>query len=195
MTVNEPEYYLVDEMAVVVNAVKVALALPVLGYYYGYIRELDTTLQQAQKEQADPTANLTYPFIWIQQPFKIHRGQPHKVGIYGRVSNLSVLIVNKTDINWKASERMANNYKPILYPIKRQLIKELNLTQAFAFTELRSFDEQDVYYWGSDQKQLLVNPVDICEVSNLELDINDNPNGCVPQETREWQPQAFRINT
>lgn len=174
---NNPEYILVDVFEAIASAIAAKLVSNI-NYQYGYIRELDQTINQMQA--ADESKSLAaYPILWLMQPFVIQRGI---AGAFGRVSDLRLFIINKTDPNWKAKDRMTNNYKPILYPIYRELINQLANTPEISYkpVETRDHSFSDIYYWGSSQESVLTNPVDVIEVSNLEIDINNNIN-CIPQ--------------
>src|SRR5688500_16342153 len=109
---NNPEYILVDVFAEIVAATRVALGLPVLNYQYGYVTELNETLKQ-YSETAE-YAVKKFPLVWLQQPFTVERGT---VGFFGEVKDLRLFIMNASEINLKASERLAGNFKTVIYPI------------------------------------------------------------------------------
>lgn len=174
---NNPEYILVDELAAVAAAVKTELALPVLNYKYGYIDELNEMMLQWAK---DPTSVvLKFPILWLEQPYIIDRRLRGET-VYGKV-NLRLFIIQQTDANYKAIDRMTNVYKPIIYPIYRSLLKQIDLSLAFT---TQSKDQiahsfSDRYYWGKDTEALFGDKVDCSIVSITELLISNNPN-CIP---------------
>lgn len=168
---NNPEYILVDELALVVAKVKAALSLTVLNYQYGYVKELDETLQQWSKSREH--ASLRFPLIWVMQPFVEVRGEK---GIYANVEGLKLFIINSTDKTWKAEQRMTENFKKVIYPIYRELMNQINRHKAFESCYSRKHKLTDLYYWGEQQSSVLTDPVDVGEISALELKIKDNPN-------------------
>lgn len=172
---NNPPYIVVDEMAIVVAAVKAALALPELNYQYGYITELKQTLKQYSETNEFKVKK--FPLIWVRQPFRIVR-TPQRPHVYGDIENLAVFIINETDVNWKAEERMANNFKPVIYPIYRELINQINLHPAFHFDGyILPLEEIDRYWWGEETDDAVLDDiVDCMQLENLGLSLNNNEN-------------------
>ena len=166
---NNPEYILVDEIETVVSAVKTALSLPVLNYQYGYITELNETLNEYSKT-AEYKA-LKFPLVWLSQPFTIRRDS---FGYYGKVK-IDLFIFNKTDVNLKAEDRMTNNFKPTINPIARELIIQISKSRAFNENAPGKIvhEETDRYYWDG------INPtitdiVDWKILKGVELTIKNN---------------------
>lgn len=151
--------------------VKQALNISVLNYQYGDGKELDETLIQYSK--TPDFATKKFPIVWLMHPFKIVRGER---GIYGSVEGLKIFIINSTDKTWKSAERVNNNFKPVIYPIYRELMNQLNQQKAFLESLDRKHAVMDIYYWGEEQKSVLNDPVDLREISNIELKIKNNPN-------------------
>lgn len=168
---NNPEYILTDEMAVIIEAVKTALAIPVLNYQYGYIQELDETLQQWEKDPAK--FSLKFPLVWLAEPFIITRSG--NSGLYG-TTKADLFLINNTDKVWKASERMEYNYKPILYPIYRELLNQIAISEVLSNTGITDTPHTITkgYYWGENQKSVLMDAVDCLKVGSTELLIKNN---------------------
>jgi hypothetical protein len=169
---NNPEYILTDEMATVVAATKTKLGLQVLNFQYGYIEELNETLKQME---GDPSSyDKKMPLVWLAEPFRITRGE---IGIYGN-TQVDLYIFNHTTKDWKATDRMTNNYKPVLYPIYRELLNQIVLSVVFDHTQVEDMQHEVVkgYYWGEDQKKVLYDAVDCLIAGSLKLRISDNPN-------------------
>lgn len=173
---NQPEYYPVEEVGTCVEEVKNVLQLPTLFYKYGYPEELDKELRSFTSGNVE-TAAMAYPCVWFMQPFTVERGID---GFWGIVRDAKILVIKDTNKAWKAAERMEENFKPVLYPIVRELFNQFNLSSGIAGSYHRKHFVRDLYYWGEDQKSLLSNPVDVVEMSNIELYINDNQN-CKPK--------------
>lgn len=171
---NNPEYILTDEMVTVAAAVKAALALPVLNFQYGFIDELNETLIQMEKDPAQYAGK--FPLIWLEEPFTINRDK----SLFFGSANVNLYVINSTTKTWKAAERMENNYKPILYPIYRELLKQICLSDAFAEVADSNLKHTVMkgYYWGEAQRSVLNDAVDCLKIGSLELLINTNTN-CV----------------
>jgi hypothetical protein len=168
---NNPEYILVDELQEVVSKVKTELKLPVLNYQYGYVEVLNETLEQWSKSKDH--AALKFPLVWVMQPFVIARGER---GFYGSVEGLKIFIINNSEKTLKAPDRMAKNFKPIIYPIYRELMNQINRHNAFESSYSRKHKFTDRYYWGEQQQSVLNDVVDCSEIAVLELKIKDNQN-------------------
>lgn len=186
---NEPEYIVTDEFSEIVNNTLLGLrqknidlgndpGWPVLRYEYGYIRELNQTLQQAEGNEAE--FDKKYPLIWLAEPFTVVRDDPN---FFGRVK-LDIFIIVNTDPNYKAHERMLLNYKPIIYPIYRELMNQIALSVCFTNSDKDNIENKDSfihtltkgYYWGDSQKQILNDNVDCLKIGSLELNIHNNQN-------------------
>jgi len=176
---DNPPYIVVDEMATVVEAARLALkeaaggvGWDVLNYQYGYITELAETLQQWEETQE--WREKKYPLVWLRQPFTIKRGEPN---YYGTIPDLTLFIMNRTDVNYKAAQRMELNFKPILHPIYRELVKQIDLSVAFDFEDYTpDLEETDFYYWGDEEKSYLSEIVDCLRLQNFVIKLNNNPN-------------------
>jgi hypothetical protein len=180
---DNPEYIIVEAVKEVVDIVATVLNKNI-NYQYGFVEELNETLEQFN---SDPTlSDKLFPLVWLQTPFAVRRGEP---GFYGTADNLNIYIINSCDVNWKAAERMQNNYKPILYPIYRELLKQLSYHTAFSNTassgntasnpDLIPHRKIDYFYWGEQQRSYLAYPVDMLQLQQIILKVNHNQN-CQP---------------
>ena len=169
---NKPAYILVEEFGKVVSEVKAALNLPNLNYLYGYLSEVKETLAQDSKA-GGAFAQSKYPLVWLVQPFTIDRNLP---GYYGQ-TKLQFFIINGSQMNWKADQRMANNYVPIIYPIYEEMFTQLRrASNVFEGLEIDTHSVTDRYYWGEEQRQAIDDTFDCREVNNLSLKIQDKKN-------------------
>lgn len=169
---NQPEYYIVDIFEEIVQIIKTKLSLPVLNYQYGYVKELDQTLTNFEK--VEEKAYTKYPLIWIRQPFVIDRNEPF--GFYGTVRNFSLFIIDQSNKELRAPDRMTQKFKPIIYPIYRELLEQINIHTAIAYEWNRPHRIVDRYWWGDGQQQEITDIVDCLEVSELKLIIENNSN-------------------
>jgi hypothetical protein len=175
---NNPPYYIVDVFSEIVGAVKTGLNLSVLNYQYGYVEELNETLQQWSRTPS--FAFQKYPLVWLAQPFTITRGT---LGLYGKISDLRLFIITDSQKTLKASERMDQNFKPVIYPIYEELLNQIKLHPAVTlpndyYGEL-PHNFTDRYYWGEAQEQVLNDVVDCSEISQLKIEIQ-NKQDCIP---------------
>ena len=169
------QYILTDELETVVAAVKAALGLSVLNYQYGEVEELNETLKQLE---ADPAKfNLKFPLVWVAEPYQVKRGD---ASIFG-IADVNVFVINETEKTWKAKERMENNFKPVILPIYREFLKQIEVSTAFDHQFGRVPDHTIVnrYYLGENRQSTLNDVVDAMKISGLKLRIHEKQN-CSP---------------
>ncbi len=178
---NSPEYILVDVFgtkdadgflnAGILYEVKTALSLPVLNYQYGTIEELEQTLQQWAG--TNTYAEKKYPLVWLRQPYTVVRTKDPQ--FFGHVKGgLDIFIIESSNKDLKAYERMSTKFKPTIYPIYRMLLEKLNQDPAISYNLNRGHEFTDRY-----SNPILADIVDVSHISGLELMINNNPN-CSP---------------
>jgi len=169
---NHPEYFLVDEIGTLVKNLNTKLAFDI-NYQYGYLMELQNTLKEYSK--TIEFSAKKYPLVWLVQPFTINR----KDGGYYGDTTLRIFIIQESEKGLKASERMQQTFKPVLYPIYRELINQI-LNAGNIFDGLMGDNLQhnvtDRYYWGEDQQNIINDVFDCMEISNLKLKISNKQN-------------------
>jgi hypothetical protein len=171
--VNNPEYILTDEMATLVDAVKASLGLPVLNYQHGYVDELKETLVQYGK--TEKFSKKKYPLVWLVEPFTVERGD---IGWYGTTKDLRIFIIAPTDKDYKAQQRIDTVFKPVLYPIYRELLEQFALTVIFkqVIVDTLPHNVTNRYFWGEEQQKIIGDIFDCMELSNIRIKIANNPN-------------------
>jgi len=170
--VNNPEYILVDEIGAVVTKVKAALNLAVLNYQYGYVNELKETL--ATFDKTAEYAVKKFPLVYLVQPFTITRGD---FKVFGKANGLEIFIINETIQHKTAPQRMTDNFKPVIYPVYRELINQFSKSHAFAEAIPGKIVHKttDLYYWGDNQQDKMINDVFDCMfITGLNLTIRNN---------------------
>jgi hypothetical protein len=174
---NNPEYIIVDEFATLVEAVRIKLELTNLNYQFGYVTELNETLTQWTKSSA--YAAKKYPLVWLEQPFTLKRG--NSAAYYGTIESVRVFIIDQSKKSEKAKKRIDNVFKPVIYPIYREILKQININPVFMVQsfELIEHTFTDRYYWGEAQQSVLVDVIDCSIVTFKNLKVNNNLN-CVP---------------
>lgn len=177
-------YILVDEFGIldangllvsgIMKAVQDALKLPVLNYQYGYIDELNETLEQyALTQQFD---SLKYPLVWLAQPFRVKREDPL---VYGETKDAMLFFIHQTSPEYKAKDRMKNIFKPTLYPLYLETLNQIKLSSVFDNAYSLPHEVVDYYFYGDEEsgtykgnKSHLNDVIDCLQVTNLKLKIN-----------------------
>lgn len=173
---NDPEYILVDEVETLVSKASAKLNAQnvftgSINYQYGYLPELQATLKEYSKTVEFSTKK--YPIVWLVQPFTINRVDG---GYYGDTT-LRFFIIQQSEAGLRAPERMEQKFKPILYPIYRELLNQfLNAGNIFdgLMGDNLPHSVTDRYYWGD--AQILNDVFDCMEISNMKLKISNKQN-------------------
>lgn len=158
---TDTEYILTDEIGMLVADVKEELQLPVLNYQYGYVEELIQTLQQWENSPAH--FGQKFPLVWLAEPYSIKRDDN---GVCG-TATVDFFIINHSEKEWKAKDRMENNFKPVIIPIYRSLINQLMLNPAFdhPFEKTPEHTTVNRYYFSDGGKTVLNDVVDAMKIS------------------------------
>lgn len=176
MTINQPEFYLEDEMQTIVTAVKTALGLANLNFQFDLVDKVNEVLTSWSKQESDKVKK--FPLVWLIQPYTIHRGIPERPDLYGELQNGMLVIANSSKPDKKAAARETDNFRAVLYPIYRELLNQFYLSTVFETGQVEQIDHYFTkrYYWGEAQKSILDDVVDCCVISNLKLSIYNNYN-------------------
>jgi hypothetical protein len=169
---NNPEFYMVDEIGTLIADAGTNLGIAI-NYQYGYLMELQNTLKEYSKTVE--YSSKKYPLVWLVQPFSINRKD---VTYYGDTT-LRLFIIQESEKGLKASERMAQTFKPVIYPIYRELLKQIT-NNGVLFDGLMGdhvpHTVTDRYYWGEDQQNIINDVFDCLEISNMRLKISNKQN-------------------
>lgn len=175
---NQPEYIIPDEFADIATEMSTALALsgPAVGpvnYQFGYIKELDNTLKEMLKPKE--TRPLAFPVMFLEMPFTISRNRGE---VYGRIPSFRIILLANTDVKYTAKQRLDLVYKPILFPVYRELLKAIADSPAFTTDGPDRIVNTvtDQHYWGSSQSSQLTHPVDARIVTISDLIVRNNFN-------------------
>lgn len=160
------EYILTDELQTVTTAVKTELDIPVLNYQYGYVEELNETLKQW--EASTTQSPLKFPLVWLAEPFTVNHSDKE---VPGGEADFELFIINKSSKEWKASQRMTNNFKPVIYPIYESLLNQIALSPVFNVTakDFIKHKYTNRYYFGENNKSVLNDVVDCMRLSISKL--------------------------
>lgn len=160
-------YILYEVVGEVVEQVRQKLGLPVLNYQYGYLTELAETIKQYG--DSPEFAPKRFPLVWLKPRFKIVRGNGN---YFGEVRDMRLFVMQASDPKLKARERLEASYKPVIYPIYRELIEQLNQHPAISMEYHRAHAVIDDFFWGENQQTVLPQVVDCLTIENLTLAIN-----------------------
>ena len=142
-----------------------------VNYFYGHPKEITETL--AQFDQSDTLWAKKYPCVCLFQDFRESTGK--QVGIASEV-NLHLIIAMSTDPNYKAAERYANNFKPVLYPIYYSFLNNImkSVDTLTASQNLIPHTKIDRVYWGKtglygSDGNIFNDRLDAIEITDLNL--------------------------
>lgn len=110
-------------------------------YWSGNKNEIERLL--SSKDKFDQTRK--YPFIVLEQPFT---EEPSANLKEVQIDRLRIIIATNTDLNKWNDKRYKDNFKPILYPIFEQFIKELRKSNKVISFDI--LEKTDVPFYGED---------------------------------------------
>jgi hypothetical protein len=166
--------YIVEELAAVVAKVNTALTAASFGstpvyYMYGHPKEIAIRLQELSNSPTE--GNKKFPLIILFTDITIDRSL---VGFYGS-TQLRMLIANFTLAEYTSVQRTEINFKPILHPIKKELLNQIDRHSRFTYEDELSYKETDMYYYGSqiNDKNIFNDRIDAIEIRDLKLNIKN----------------------
>lgn len=166
--------YIVDEIEAIVAKVNDALTLagfnelPVY-YMYGHPKEIAARLQELSNSPTE--AHKKFPLIILLTDITIDKSI---VGFYGS-ARLRMLICNLTQPEYISDERTEKNFKPVLHPIKKELIRQIERHKQFTYEDELQYSETDMYYYGSqiNDKNIFNDRIDAIELKDIRININN----------------------
>lgn len=166
--------YIVEEMEAVVAKVNTALTTANFGttpvyYMYGHPKEIANRLQELSNSPTE--GNKKFPLIILFTDITIDRSL---IGFYGSTS-LRMLIANFTLAEYTSNQRTEINFKPILHPIKKELLSQIDLHGQFTYENELTYKETDMYYYGSqiNDKNIFNDRIDAIELRDIKLNIKN----------------------
>lgn len=166
--------YIVDEIRTVVSKVNTALNdagfahLPVY-YMYGHPKEIANRLQELSNSPTE--AHKKFPLVILFTDITVDHDMP---GFYGS-AKLRILVCNYTEPHYTSEQRTELNFKPVIHPIKDELINQISLHGQFTFEDELRYSETDMYFYGSqiNDRNVFPDRIDATELSNIEININN----------------------
>lgn len=165
--------YIPDAIKEVVQWVDSALYPTLTQHVYfmfGHPLEIVTRLQEMSN---DPAAPKKYPLVALFTDIPVNKNTD---GFYGS-ARLQIVIATLTEPNLTAQERLDQNFRPILQPIKEQFLKELSRHAQFSSEGEFEYTEIERYYWGrqglyGNTGNIYNDFVDCIELQNVQVNIN-----------------------
>jgi hypothetical protein len=180
---NSQPLYVVDEIGTIVSAVD-AVTFDVLGkhinYMYGHFTEIVSRLQQLSNSPDVKDKKSKFPLVALITDFAEEHGSMPGVSLE---AELHIIIANISDPEWIAQKRYEENFKPVLYPIYQELLRQIaSPSQKTVFVddaELIQHTKIDRLYWGREglygNTQNIMNDfVDAIEIKNLKIKFYHN---------------------
>jgi len=169
MSIYSKPVYLVEEVAAVVTATATALGRPVY-YMYGHLREITLRLQELTSSTTNK--DKMFPAIILFTDIPVRVGDP--AGFYGTAS-LNLIIAHWTQQDYTAAQRLANVFKPVLYPIKKEFLNRLQRHVMFTTPGELKYTEIDRYFYGStiENKNVFNDYIDCIEIQNIQVTIQN----------------------
>jgi hypothetical protein len=144
--------YVVDEIGTVVSAVDALTSVSIgkhINYMYGHPLEIINRLQLLTNSVDQKQRASKYPLVALFQDFEEQVGK--EPGVYSEVS-LHMIIANITEPQFITEQRYEKNFKPVLYPIYQELLRQIaSPSQKLFFVEdeeLIQHTKIDRVYWG-----------------------------------------------
>jgi hypothetical protein len=166
--------YIVEEMEAVIAKVNTALTIANFGttpvyYMYGHPKEIANRLQELSNSPTE--GNKKFPLVILFTDITIDRSL---IGFYGSTS-LRMLIANFTLAEYTSNQRTEINFKPILHPIKKELINQIDRHNRFTYEDELTYKETDMYYYGSqiNDKNIFNDRIDAIELRDIKLNIKN----------------------
>jgi hypothetical protein len=165
--------FVVEEIQAVIAKVNTALTAASFGktvyYMYGHPLEIVKRLQELSNSTTQK--DKKFPLIILFTDITIDRSL---IGFYGS-ARLRMLVANITDPNYISEKRTELNFKPILHPIKEELIKQIGLSTRFTHENEVEFKETDMYFYGSqiNNKNIFNDYIDAIELRDIQVNIKN----------------------
>ena len=88
-------------------------------------------------------------------------------------AKLRILFVTETRPEWKAKDRDANVFTPVLIPLYEMFMRKLRDSFELYYNESQTYDFTKHYYWGSSQtnKNVANDFADAIEIEGLNITI------------------------
>lgn len=145
----------------------------ITGVHYDHGHPLEIVETLTQKDKSNTYRWKKYPLVALLQDFpEQNTGEPSE----GPRPVFHIIIVNHTRPTYKAIERYDKNFKPILYPIYEELLRQINRERIFFTYGMTTIPHVkfDRLYWGREglwgkEGNIFNDWVDAIEIRDLKL--------------------------
>lgn len=167
----EGAVYIPDVMKMVVDRVNTADPIGKSVYYmFGHPLEITARLQEMSKNPSKPDK---YPLIALFTDIAIVNDK--LVGFYG-AAKFSMVIATITKQTYTAEQRKEINFKPVLQPIKEELINQISRHAQFTNRDELIYTEIERYYWGrnglyGNTGNIFNDFIDCIELQNISVNV------------------------
>lgn len=156
--------YLKEEVQTIVSKITIAP----LYYMFGHPKEVVARLQELT--QGTTTKDKKYPLIALFADIPVDK---KIIGFYGS-AKMTIIIATLTDPKLTAEQRIEKTFKPILQPIKEQLVNLIYRHKQFSFPDELNYTEIEHYYWGKaglygNDGNIFNDYIDAIELNNIEV--------------------------
>lgn len=136
-------------------------------YHYGTIREIVDTLNQLNN-----AGMKKYPIVALIEPFQ------SRITNEGLTANLRLLFATFTERNFKAPERLEENYKKILFPMYEAFMANLKKFNRSSLTDhtLVNHFEMGRESLNGYEGTILNDYIDVLEVKDLGVYFREKSN-------------------
>lgn len=166
--------YIVDLFKTIVERTATSTGMT-CHYEHGHPLEIVDTLKE-MTQNPDASA-LKYPLIALFQDFDEDKGLD---GTESKVK-LHLIIATLTDKMLKAPERYTVSFKPILYPVYVEFMKQIGKSHFFREENPDRIlhTKTDRLYWGRNglfgqNTNVFDDYIDCIEIQNLQLNVKQN---------------------
>ena len=174
--------YWIDTFEDLVDAVKADSDNPCSGtaphYMHGHPLEIVDLM--SQKDRNDTYKFLKYPVIVLFQDFPEVMGESQTVISEG---TFNLIIATETSVDYTASQRYTNTFRPYLYPLYDLLMKHIPKSGLFknALTGMVPHTKTDRLFWGREglygnEGNIFNDRIDAIEIENLTLQMKISKN-------------------
>lgn len=165
------QVYVVEQMAEIVARVNIALTAASFGktvyYMYGHPKEINQRLQELSNSPTEKSKK--FPLIILFTDIEIDKSIP---GFFGSAA-LRMLVCTITEQNYTAVQRTENTFKPVLHPIKNELINQISKYEKYTYEGELQYKETDMYFYGSqfNDKNIFNDFIDAVQLRDIRVNI------------------------
>ena len=145
-----------------------------IQFQFGHPKEIQQTLIEWSR---DPSRKeVKTPLLILFLDFEEDKYGEDKT--YITVADVTIIIANETNRNYKAQERLENVFKPVLWPLYEAFIEECELSVLFDVDAKFHIPHKktDHYFYAADEakdQNVFAAYWDAIEITNLELKLQE----------------------